>query len=87
MLILFTEIVKYYGSHSTKSGLMNHFDRDLTPNVKLLRQAVANGQDAKNVILIEGVRPGKTGKGQRASLTSPYLHIARFPYIIFLTSY
>ncbi|KAE9364597.1 hypothetical protein N431DRAFT_447767 [Stipitochalara longipes BDJ] len=56
------EIVKHYGSHSTKSGLLNHFDRDLTPNVKLLRQAVANGQDAKSVILIEGVRPGQTGK-------------------------
>jgi len=65
VLTVFTEIVKHYGSHSTKRGLVSHFDCDLTPNVKLLRQAVTNGQDAKDVILIEGIRHGKTGKGQK----------------------
>jgi len=57
---------------------MAHFDRDLTPNFKLLRQAVANGQDTKDVILVEGVRIGWTGKGQKN--TAPdHPHNARFP--------
>jgi hypothetical protein len=63
VLTIISEIVKFYGSHLTKSGLMNHFNRDLTPNIKLLKQAVATGEDPKDAILIEGVRPGKTGKG------------------------
>ena len=63
VLIICTEIVKHYGSHCTKNGLELHFRRDLTPNVRLLKQAVANGQDAKDVALIEGVRTGTTGKG------------------------
>lgn len=64
VLIISTEIIKHYGSHCTKNGLELHFRRDLTPNVRLLKQAVANGQDAKDVALIEGVRTGTTGKGQ-----------------------
>jgi len=64
VLIIFTEIVKHYGSHCTKLGLESHFRRDLAPNVRLLKEAVANGQDAKEVILIEGVRTGTTGNGQ-----------------------
>jgi hypothetical protein len=64
VLIIFTEIVKHYGSHCTKVGLESHFRRDLAPNIGLLKQAVANGQDAKEVVLIEGVRTGTTGNGQ-----------------------
>jgi hypothetical protein len=62
--MIFTEIVKHYGSHCTKIALEGHFRHDLAPNVRLLKQAVANGQNAKEVVLIEGVRTGKTGKGQ-----------------------
>jgi hypothetical protein len=43
---------------------MNHFNRDLKPNIKLLKLTVAQHEDPKDVILIEGVRPGSTGKGQ-----------------------
>jgi len=58
-----TEIVRFYGSHCTKSALQNHFNRDLNPNVKSLKQAVEQGQDPKEVVLLEGVRTGSTGKG------------------------
>ena len=63
-MIIFTEIVKHYGSRCTRIGLEGHFRRDLAPNIRLLKQAVANGQDAKEVVLIEGVRTGTTGNGQ-----------------------
>jgi len=61
--MIFLEIVKFYGSSLTKIGLKNHFCRDLTPNIKLLKQAVANDEDPNNVILVEGVRAGKAGMG------------------------
>jgi hypothetical protein len=61
--VIVTEIVRFYGSHCTKFALKNHFDRDLNPNVKNLKQAVEQGQDPKEVVLLEGVRSGRTGKG------------------------
>jgi hypothetical protein len=79
VLTIISEIVKFYGSNLTKSGLMNHFNRDLTPNIKLLKQAVATGEDPKDTILIEGVRPGKTGKGWPSSMF--LVHITRFPSV------
>jgi hypothetical protein len=57
------EIVKFYGSHLTKPGLVNHLCRDVTPNVNLLKDAVDQNSDPKDVILVEGIRAGKTGKG------------------------
>jgi len=54
VLMIFLEIVKFYGSSLTKIGLKN---------IKLLKQAVANDEDPNNVILVEGVRAGKAGMG------------------------
>jgi hypothetical protein len=62
-MVILTEIVRFYGSHCTHSAVQSHFSRDLNPNVKMLKQAVAQGQDPKEVVLLEGVRPGRTGKG------------------------
>ncbi|KAG4439123.1 hypothetical protein IFR05_005410 [Cadophora sp. M221] len=58
------EIVRFYGSHCTKSALQNHFNRDLNPNVKILKGMVKQGLDPKDAVLIEGVRPGNPGKSQ-----------------------
>ncbi|KAK0124024.1 hypothetical protein ONS95_009010 [Cadophora gregata] len=58
------EIVSCYGSTTTKVALQTHFARDITPNVKLIQDIRAQGGDAKDVVLIEGVRHGNPGKGQ-----------------------
>lgn len=73
VLKIISEIVKFYGSSLTKNGLVNHFCRDLTPNIKLLKQAVANDEDPNDVILVEGVRASKTGKGWTESYF-PHTH-------------
>jgi hypothetical protein len=57
-----TDVAKAYGSDCTKTGLQAHWIRDITPNVKLIREALDRGGDTKAVILIEGVRNGKPGK-------------------------
>jgi len=76
ILIMCTEIIRLYGSDLTKSGLMNHLTRDISPNVKALKQAADQDQDPKSVVLIEGVRSGKPGKGQKTqSLTCYTLHV------------
>lgn len=71
-LMMIPEVVRFYGSEVNKKSLQNHFDRDITPNIKALKQAVDEGKDPKNVVLMEGVRSGK-GKGQKL------LHIHLFP--------
>lgn len=63
MLMVFPEGVRFYGSEVNKKSLQNHFDRNINPNIKALKQAVDEGKDPKNVVLMEGVRSGK-GKGQ-----------------------
>ncbi|KAH8782157.1 hypothetical protein BGZ57DRAFT_926143 [Hyaloscypha finlandica] len=56
------EIVKFYGSRLTKPSLVNHLGRDISPNTKLLKEAVCRGEDPDSVILIEGVRSERAGK-------------------------
>lgn len=65
-----TDIVRFYGSHCTKSALQNHFNRDLNPNVKILKGMVNQGLDPKDAVLIEGVRPGNPGKSQTFVISS-----------------
>lgn len=60
-----TEIVRYYGSDCTTSALQNNYARNLAPNIKALKQAVDNGQDPKEVVLMEGVRSAGGGKRQK----------------------
>jgi hypothetical protein len=62
-LLIVAEMVRFYGSHCTKNALEIYFRRNLNPNIKNLKQAVEQGQDPKEVVLLEGVRPGTTGKG------------------------
>jgi hypothetical protein len=62
-LLIVAEMVRFYGSHCTKNALEIYFRRNLNPNIKNLKQAVEQGQDPKEVVLLEGVRPGITGKG------------------------
>jgi len=57
------EIVKFYGCHLTKAGLKSHWFKDVYPNVKLLQDAVAQGVEPRDVVLLEGVTTGKSGKG------------------------
>jgi hypothetical protein len=64
LLMITTEIVKFYGSRLTKPSLVNHLGRDISPNTKLLKEAVGRGEDPDSVILIEGVRSDRAGKGQ-----------------------
>lgn len=59
-----TEIVKYYGCHLTKSALTTHLSRDIGHKVKLLKDAVAKGQEPADVVLVEGIPADRTGKGQ-----------------------
>ncbi|TVY62724.1 hypothetical protein LSUE1_G006157 [Lachnellula suecica] len=56
------EIALCYGSHASKIGLQTHFQRDIAPNVKAISEARKRGDDAKNIVLVEGVRNGKPGK-------------------------
>ncbi|KAK0130358.1 hypothetical protein ONS96_000880 [Cadophora gregata f. sp. sojae] len=58
----YDEIVSCYGSTTTNVALQTHFARDITPNVKLIQDIRAQGGDAKDVVLIEGVRHGNPGK-------------------------
>ena len=58
------EVARFYGSHSTKSGIMKHFYKDLIPNVRLLKLAAQHNRDPKDCILVEGVRTGQACKGQ-----------------------
>jgi hypothetical protein len=64
LLMIAIEIVKFYGSRLTKPSLMHHLGRDISPNTKLLKEAVGQGEDPDSVILIEGVRSDRAGKGQ-----------------------
>jgi hypothetical protein len=64
LLMIATEIVKFHGSRLTKPSLMHHLGRDISPNTKLLKEAVGRGEDPDSVILIEGVRSDRAGKGQ-----------------------
>lgn len=74
----FLEIAACYGSTTTKVALVAHFARDITPNVKLIQDIRAQGGDAKDIVLVEGVRNGKPGKGQELQnncthITAPFL--------------
>ncbi|TVY40897.1 hypothetical protein LSUB1_G002345 [Lachnellula subtilissima] len=71
----FGEILLCYGSHATKSGLQTHFQRDINPNVKAMLDARKKGDDAKDIVLIENVRQGKPGKGQRSVIHSSAPHV------------
>ncbi len=80
-LLIAIEIIKFYGSHATKQGLIHHFVRDLNPNVNLLKESVPKGGDPKDVTLVEGVRDGKNGKGQtRGAFICPY-HTCIYPLV------
>jgi len=59
------EIAKCYGTNCTKSGLDNHFKRDIRPNANAIRDALARGDDPKDLTMMENVRDGKIGKGRR----------------------
>jgi hypothetical protein len=63
LLMIITDIIKFYGCHLTKSALQSHWSRDVSPNVKLLKDAVAQGLEPRDVVLFEGVRPDRAGKG------------------------
>ena len=64
VLISTAEIAKCYGTNCTKLALNHHFNRDIRPNVKAIQDALARGDDPKDLTMIEGVRDGKNGKGQ-----------------------
>jgi hypothetical protein len=70
------EIVKCYGTNCTKSGLNTRFQRDIRPNVKAIQDALARGDDPKDITMVEGVRDGKIGKGQKTCCFASYtLHV------------
>ncbi|CZR56747.1 uncharacterized protein PAC_06636 [Phialocephala subalpina] len=73
-----TQTVKFYGSECTQSALLNHMKRDITPNVRALKQAVENQQDPKEVVLMENVRTAGAGK-RRLIVLFYFEHIAPFP--------
>jgi hypothetical protein len=72
LLISAAEIAKCYGTNCTKSGLENHFKRDVRPNVNAIRGALARGDDPKDLTMMENVRDGKIGKGQRTHHVTSY---------------
>lgn len=66
-----TDVARAYGSDCTTIGLKTHFQRDITPNVQAIRNALSQNQDTKTITLVEGVRNGKPGKGQKNTCLSP----------------
>ena len=71
-----TEITKAYGTNCTKSGLVTHFQRDIIPNVNLIRDALAHGDDPKDLALIEGGSNWQEGHWSATSmLSTTHLHV------------
>lgn len=73
------EILKFLGPSATRVALQHHFRRDITPNVKSLKDAVAHGQNPELVAMMENVRDGKPGKGK--SHSDQLLHMTRFQFV------
>lgn len=67
-MLIAAVISNYYGSDASASGVFHRYERDLKPNVKLLKEAFDNGKDPKDVVLVEAVRDGKPGKRQALAL-------------------
>jgi len=78
ILIIRPEIALCYGSHATKTALQTHFTRDVNPNVRSICEARKQNRDTKDIIIVEGVRDGKPGKGQNLSILT---NTTRFLFI------
>jgi hypothetical protein len=74
-----SEIAKCFDLELKSGALQKHFVRNITPNVKLIQEARARGENPVGVTLIENVRDGKPGKRQ-ASFNPPQ-HTASFPSV------
>jgi hypothetical protein len=61
-LLIIAVITNYYGSDASTSGIFHRYERDIKPNVKLLKETFDNGKDPKDVVLVEAVRDGKVRK-------------------------
>jgi len=77
-LLVVAVIANYYGSDASASGIIHRYERDLKPNVKLLKEAFDNGKDPKDVVLVEAVRDGKPGKRQALTLLFCLKHMHGF---------
>jgi hypothetical protein len=68
--MLLSEIAMCFDLELKSRALQKHFLRNITPNVKLVQEALARGENPVGVTLLESVRDGKPGKRQ-ASFNPP----------------
>ena len=74
-MLVVAVIANYYGSDASTSGISHRYERDIRPNVKLLKEAFDKGKDPKDVVFVEAVRDGKRGKRQALTLLFCFQHI------------
>jgi len=64
-LIMALEITRCFGGELKSEALRMHMTRNVKPNVKLILDALARGEDPIHVALIENVRSAtQPGKGR-----------------------
>jgi hypothetical protein len=80
MLIFVPEIANCYGDGLTAGALQKQISRCINPNVKLIRESVARGEDpAKAVPIGTGVK----SNGQTKSAANPtYISLYLFPLCV-----
>lgn len=87
ILIALTEIYKHFGDQTTSGGVRAYFDRNVIPNAKALKAAIANGQNPTAVIMVENVRNGKPGKRETHAFAHSTLQVSfcyQAPHILTL---
>jgi len=71
-------MARCFGGGLKHGALSMHFTRNIKPNVELIRDALARGEDPIGVTLLENVRSDKPGKRQAHSHSSTR-QTTRFP--------
>jgi len=70
------EIAKCFDVELNAGALKQHFNRNIKPNVKLIQEARARGENPIGVTMVENVRTGQPGKRQTDSYFPSYaLHV------------
>ncbi len=74
--MIVAEIGRCFGGNLKAGAVSQHFNRNIKPNVKLIQDALARGEDPIGATLLENVRTGQSGKGQTAfQLPSCTIHV------------
>jgi hypothetical protein len=63
ILMTAAEIAKRFDSELKPGTLYQHFNRNIHPNVKLIKDAFARGENPMGVTLVGNVKDDSSGKG------------------------